>query len=453
MRGTGVLLLIATIGCDGVRLVAPTPSAGGLESGDAESSRGAAGSVAITDARAGDGMVAVYWTSGRPRPTDLFMEPLPSAPPVALTRLFVSDEGPEQGYRLVVERSDSGSDTTLVGPLTNGVTYYFRAAVYDSNDSCFSVSWPAMATPGPLIEPGLRVPAPQADEPLWLSNLSWAPDGKRLAVIRTPAGGGKPDLFLFERDTRRFQPVTSFSASGGSYRLMSVDWSPDGQSLAFAYTGSSTYSAIDYRIWRVGTDGSGMRPLSSGRVDGDAVWVTPGELAFTRGTYVPPGSSGGRNIPQVYRLRMGPPVVEMAVTSGDTLHKYQLSYSPGTDQIVFSGGASGRSLYVVPRGGGPASRLTDAWAQPFLGDIHPAWAPNARVVFFASNRSGHYEIWSLDVGSGKIRQVTRGLDAGVERFVPRPSPDGAWLAFLEIRRTDSSAELGSYHLVLQRLAP
>ena len=448
MRSAGFLLLAVTLGCDGVTLVAPSREVGGLEAPNLGPV-----SVAITDTRAGDGMVAVYWTSGKPSSADLFVEPSPLPPPVALTRLFVSDEGPEQGFRLVTERSDSGSDTTLVGPLTNGVTYYFRAAVYGSAGALFGLSRPAMTTPGVITEPSLRVSAPQADEPLWLSNLSWAPDGQRLAVIKAAGGEGKADLFVFHRDNRDFQPVTSFSRSGGSYRLMSVDWSPDGQSLAFGYTTSATYSETDYRIWQVSVNGSGTRSLSSGRVDDAGVWVAAGELVFTKGSYVKPGTSDGQNAPGVYRLQVGPPAVETAITSGDTLHKYHLSYSPRTDQIVFSGGASGRSLYLVPRTGGGVERLTDRWAPPFLGDIHPAWTPNAQAILFASNRSGHYEIWSLDVASGKIRQLTRGLDPGVERFAPRPSPDGAWLAFLEIRRTaSSSGERNSYQLVLEPLA-
>jgi len=52
-----------------------------------------------------------------------------------------------------------------------------------------------------------------------------------------------------------------------------------------------------------------------------------------------------------------------------------------------------------------------------------------------------------------IAQMTRGLDPGVERFGPRPSPDGELLAFLQIQRTDpSSGELASDDLVLRRLA-
>lgn len=449
IQGPGLLVLLATFGCDGVTLVAPSSSPADLESVPAGLPPV---SVAIADTRAGDGMVAVYWTSGRPRPLGLVVDPPPPPPPVARTRLFMSDEGPDRGFRLLAERADSGLDSTFVGPLTNGVTYYFRAAVYDSTDAVFGVSRPAMTTPGPVSGPAVRVAAPQADEPFWLSNLSWSPDSRQLAVIKA-GPGGRPDIYVFDTATRRFRPVTSFAASSGSYRLMSVDWSPDGQTLAFGYTASATYGDIDYRVWRVGIDGSDLRALSSGRVDDDGVWVTAGELAFTRGTYVTPGASDVRNVPEIYRLLLGPSPRETAVTSGDTLHKYHLSYSARTDQIAFSGWSTGRSLYLVSRGGGPVERLTDQWAPPFLGDIHPAWTPDADAILFASNRSGHYEIWSLDLASREIRQVTRGLDPGVERFAPRPSRDGAWLAFLEIRRTDqSSGELAKYELVLQRLA-
>ena len=439
--------IAAALGCDGLALVAPDPSAEGLRLGGPGPV-----SVRIVDTRAGDGMVAVYWASGKPRQFDLVVDPPPPPPPVARTRLFVSDQGPEEGFRLVEERADSGLDTTLVGPLTNGVTYYFRAAVYDHADSLFGITAPVMTTPGSIVESTLRVSAPQADEPIWLSNLSWSPDSRELAVIQA-ASGGRPDIQIFNTVTRRFRPVTSFSSQGGSYRLMSVDWSRDGRFLAFGYTAGATYGDIDYRIWRVGVDGSGLQVLSSGRVDGDAVWVTPEELVFTKGRYVAPGSPDGRNVPELYRLVLEPSPREMAVTSGDSLYKYHLAYSPRTDQIAFSGVAAERSLYLIPRAGGELERLTDRWAPPFFGDIHPAWTPDARAILFASNRSGHYEIWSLDLATREIRQVTRGLEPGVERFAPRPSPDGTRLAFLELRRTDHSSDAPwRYQLVLQPLA-
>lgn len=442
-----LLVLMWAVGCDGVSLVAPEASPVDFASGRTGST-----SVRVVDTRAGDGMVAVYWSSGRPRSIGLVVDPPTPPPPVARARLFVSDRGPEEGFRPVAERADSGLDSTFVGPLINGVTYYFRAVVYDSTETAFEMSRPTMTTPGAVTKPAVRVAAPQVDEPLWLSNLSWSPDGRRLALIKA-ASEGRPDIFVFEVEGRRYRPVTSFAASGGSYRIMSVDWSPDGQSLAFGYTASATYGQIDYRVWQVNVDGTGLRALSSGRVDSDGAWVTDGELFFTKGTYVAPGSSDVRNVPEVYRLQVGPPVRETALTSGDTLHKYHLAYSPLKDQIVFSGGASGRSLYRVSREGGTVERLTDEWSPAYLGDIHPAWTPDAGAIFFASNRSGHYEVWSLDVASGAISQVTRGLDPGVERFAPRVSRDGAWLAFLELQRTDpSSGELARYQLVLRQLS-
>ncbi len=410
-----LMVLIATVGCDGAALVAPSSIPADLES----MTVGVEGvSVAIADTRAGDGMVAVYWASGRPRYFGLVLDSPPPPPAVARTRLFLSDEGPEQGFRLVAERADSGLDTTFVGPLTNGVNYYFRAAVYDSTGTLFGVSPPAMTTPGPLIGPTVRVAAPQADEPLWLSNLSWSPDGRRLAVIKAAAPGERPDIYVFSLDDRRFRPVTLFSTSSASYRLGSVDWSPDGQSLAFGYSPSATFIQTDYRIWRVGVDGSGMRSLSSGRVDDHGVWVTPRELVFTRGTYGPP------NVPEIYRLQLGPPARETAVTSGDTLKKYHLSYSPHTDQIVFSGGVSGRSLYLVSREGGGLSRMTDSWAPPYLGDIHPGWTD-------ASSASSHARRLT---GSGSRFWRSSGETPRRESQVRTGSCFSKWLVSVATRR-------------------
>lgn len=52
----------------------------------------------------------------------------------------------------------------------------------------------------------------------------------------------------------------------------------------------------------------------------------------------------------------------------------------------------------------------------------PRWSKNSRSLYFASNRSGSWQVWNVAVGGGIAHQVTR--DGG---FASMESPDGSWL--------------------------
>ena len=46
-------------------------------------------------------------------------------------------------------------------------------------------------------------------------------------------------------------------------------------------------------------------------------------------------------------------------------------------------------------------------------DEYPAWSPDSRKIAFSSQRRGRPDIYVIDVGSGNLRQLTRG--AGVNK--------------------------------------
>ena len=59
-------------------------------------------------------------------------------------------------------------------------------------------------------------------------------------------------------------------------------------------------------------------------------------------------------------------------------------------------------------------------------DNNPCWSPDDRIVFFSSDRSGIFNIWAVEVRTGRRWQVTD-VELGV--FTPDVSPDGKSLAF------------------------
>ena len=59
-------------------------------------------------------------------------------------------------------------------------------------------------------------------------------------------------------------------------------------------------------------------------------------------------------------------------------------------------------------------------------DITPALSPDGQSLAFASNRSGYWDLYLLDLPSGMITRLT---DTPVYEAAPAWSPDGQWLAY------------------------
>ncbi len=71
----------------------------------------------------------------------------------------------------------------------------------------------------------------------------------------------------------------------------------------------------------------------------------------------------------------------------------------------------------------------------------PTWSPDGKLLAFASNRTGNYEIWLRRVEGGHEVNVTR--DPGQD-FQPAFSPDGNWIAFVSTRSSSSGmVKIGS----------
>jgi len=78
-------------------------------------------------------------------------------------------------------------------------------------------------------------------------------------------------------------------------------------------------------------------------------------------------------------------------------------------------------LFAYVPGPRPLTRLTNgAW-----DDITPAISPDGQRIAFASNRTGYWDLYILDLASGQTRQIT---NTPTYEGAPSWSPDGAWLA-------------------------
>jgi TolB protein len=82
------------------------------------------------------------------------------------------------------------------------------------------------------------------------------------------------------------------------------------------------------------------------------------------------------------------------------------AWSPDSSQVAFTSSRTGNwELYAVDAGSGQERRLTE---HPAL-DVAPAWSPDGKSLAFLSNREGQWAVYILNAKTG---QVQKAIDAG-----------------------------------------
>ena len=318
--------------------------------------------------------------------------------------------------------------------------------------------------------PPLRLTTNDAEE----FSPVWSPDGRAIAFLRRSADGagifvvpalGGPERQLGHSAARWFP-------AGVAYGTLS--WSPDGKFLALMDRAAPNEAESIFLL----TIESGAKrrltsPSSEWRFgDGSPAFSPDGRmLAF--------GRSAGILVSDVFVQRLssdGAPVGDPTRLTFDRRAIFALDWTPDGSEIVFSSNRGGSlALWKVPTSGGAPEPLAPSGSDPYwlsvarqgrrmayvsrltnqniwrtdgpLGSVAidqadanrtrwifsqrvnsaPQFSPDGRKVAFASNRSGHQEIWAADSDGSNPVQLT--FVAGPNVASPRWSPDGRRIAF------------------------
>ena len=136
------------------------------------------------------------------------------------------------------------------------------------------------------------------------------------------------------------------------------------------------------------------------------------------------GSGAARKL--VWRDRSG----RVTGTLGDEATFWDVALSPGGDQaaVNVSGPAGSADLWLYDIARGVGTRLTfdphDEWGL--------AWSPNAKTIAFASDREGHYDLYTIAVGGTQPEQLLYKSDT--TKVPDCISPDGRLLMYSEQSR-------------------
>jgi Tol biopolymer transport system component len=425
------LLLCLTVRCSD-KIFEPQPTS--------ETINWAAG-IWYFDAASDDGRILLRWRTGRtgwdPVPPPDWGPPPEPPPAVGRVAVFLSTEGPERDFTRVAVHDRDGPDSVWVEDLRNSVPYYFRISTYKPSGGLLGQSAPLMSTSGPVpirvhkVVTGVSYTS--------ISTPAWSPDGQQLAFVRANSegiDGYEHNVSVFDMDSGTHQQLTQYV--GPEHHLGDPAWSPDGVYIAYEYSPTRTAGEVDYRIWRTAADHFAAAPITAGRVDSYPAWAANGSIVFCRGSHGPP------NIPEIFRASPTSWTPE-PLTSDQSSRKYHPSANPVNGRIVYS--AAGLNslvhhLHTVDPGS-PPRQLTD---NRYWMEKDPVWDADGRRVIFASDRSGHFEIWSLDIASGAYVQLTRGKEDQPDRTAGALSPDGTLLAYWQEPRYGSYASLSIVRL-------
>jgi Tol biopolymer transport system component/tRNA A-37 threonylcarbamoyl transferase component Bud32 len=241
----------------------------------------------------------------------------------------------------------------------------------------------------------------------------WSPHSDR--IVYWAKNSGQRHIWTIRPDGTDAVPLTNDAA---------LDWSPawsaDGKVIYFS---SDRGGASD--LWRIPVN------EKSGRSTGNAEAVTKGGTAQR---LHPTISADGQRIAYVeetvteniLQVSFDPVFgkvtgVPKAITAGDrTVSEPDLS--PDGKRVTFQSLGKKMAIYVIGADGKGERKLTDDDFQYRV----PRWSPDGKQLAVYSNRSGHFQIWSINVDGSGMRQVSDEASGSILRAVW--SPDGDRLA-------------------------
>ena len=245
---------------------------------------------------------------------------------------------------------------------------------------------------------------------------NWSPNGHRIAYWMQMAG--QRDIWTIRADGTGPVAVTADAPLDWN-----PVWSPDGNYLYF-----SSDRSWSRNLWRVPIDEDTGETLNepetvTSGVSGQAMHLTV-SADGKRLAYVTLDRTA-----DIMRVEFDPStgtvVGEPAFVTAGSVGNVWPEVSPDGESLVFQGRAPQEDVFFSRSDGTGLRQLTD---DPYL-DRAPRWSPDGTRIAFYSNRSGSYEMWTINPDGSGLQEVTK--DTPLTPAYPTWSPDGLRIAYTE----------------------
>ncbi|HKZ32607.1 MAG TPA: hypothetical protein VJ648_09675, partial [Vicinamibacteria bacterium] len=243
---------------------------------------------------------------------------------------------------------------------------------------------------------------------------------------------GNPDIYLQRVGGRNPLNLTPDSPEADT----APAFSPDGERIAFCSERDGPRS-----IYVMGSTGESVKRLTDSGFD--PAWSPDGkQIVFSDREGQDPYS---RNVPaHLWVVPAAGGEIRQLTRQGDAV---QPRWSPNGRRIAYWGlkeGSGQRDIWTIPADATGEPVPLEVTSDPTM-DWNPAWSPDGRSLYFASERGGSMNLWrvAIDEASGRLRGepepvTTPSRTSGSISF----SRDGRLLMFVSSDRRSTIQRLG-----------
>jgi serine/threonine protein kinase len=215
---------------------------------------------------------------------------------------------------------------------------------------------------------------------------SLSPNGEYFVYVKSEQGN--QDLYL--------------QRTGGTKRTnLTRDWPEDDSEPAFSPDGNSIAFRSEHGgggLFLMGATGESVRRLTD--TGYNPAWSPDGkEIVYATAPGDDPREWGAHS--RLWRIEVANPGRRHLVAEVDAV---QPSWSPNGKRIAYwsvPAGSGQRTLWTIPAMGGEPVQVTEDSSYNWS----PAWSPDGRYLFFASDRQGSMNLWRvpIDEDTGKVQ--------------------------------------------------